>query len=67
MVTGSPTNWNSMKAMKATDNMTTRAWTRRRRMKASMKRERPRSQRGLATHKAAMMAKGARDILPGKP
>ena len=35
-VTGSPTYWNSMKAMKATVSMTRTAWTSRRRTKASM-------------------------------
>jgi hypothetical protein len=35
--TGSPTYWNSMKAMKATASITTKAWASRRRMKASMR------------------------------
>ena len=36
LVTGSPTYWNSMKAMKATVSITMTACSRRRRMKASM-------------------------------
>ena len=40
LVTGSPTYWNSMKAMNATVSMTRTAWTSRRRMKASTERER---------------------------
>src|ERR1019366_6888120 len=40
LVTGSPTYWNSMNAMKATTSITTRAWSRRRRMKASIRNRR---------------------------
>ena len=62
LVTGSPTYWNSMKAMKATVSITRTACTRRRRTKASMERggrDREAS-RAVAVEEGMPKAHGAR-------